>query len=103
MTKKATKTRVATAQDIPGIIRVVTSITQERLWMKFVPLKILNEDTELAGLIRERIDPSNEDYVVEVVDAIGKTGSPEIAAVAFWDVSAASDDGKPSKNPNCPQ
>jgi uncharacterized FlaG/YvyC family protein len=95
--KTTTRTRAATLQDVPGIIRVITSVTQERFWMKYVPLRIQSKEDELEALVKERIDSSNQEYVVEVVDAEGKKGVSEIAAVAFWDVSAALDEGKTSE------
>ncbi|CAH0020284.1 unnamed protein product [Clonostachys rhizophaga] len=95
------KTRAATLKDVPAVIDVIlSSIHSERLWTNFVPSQ-RNRGTdfrqEIEALFEEHIDPSNTDWVIEVVDLGDKGGTPVIVSVAVWDLSAAQGHGGQSK------
>lgn len=101
------KTRTATLKDVPAVIDVIlSSVHSEHLWMNFVPSQRgrgTDFRQEIEALFEEHIDPSNNGWVIEVVDLGEKGGTPVIVSVAVWDMSAAqSHGGQSSKNPATP-
>lgn len=95
------KPRPATLEDLPAVVKVILAgINKERLWTNFVPSKSGQDEAylkEIEALLKEHLDPSNKDWVIEVIDLGGKKGPPQIVSVAVWDMSAAEDDGRKSK------
>ncbi|CAH0002873.1 unnamed protein product [Clonostachys byssicola] len=101
------KTRTATLKDVPAVIDVIlSSVPNERLWTNFVPSQRgrgTDFRQEMEALFEEHIDPSHNDWVIEVVDLGEKGGTPVIVSVAVWDMSAAEGHGgQSSKNPATP-
>lgn len=88
------KVRQAKPEDYPAVIKVIlAAINKERLWQSFVPSRSGQDSAyqgEIEALLKEHLDPSNKDWVIEVVDAAGKGQAANIVAVAVWDMSAAS-------------
>lgn len=87
------KVREAKPDDYPAVIKcILAAINKERLWQSFVPVRG-SQDTayqgEIEALLKEHLDPSNKDWVIEVVDVAGKNEPARIVAVAVWDMSAA--------------
>merc|ERR1712000_246981 len=95
---KMVKTRPAKPEDLPAVVKVIlAAINKERLWTNFVPTKSSQDATyvqEIETLLKEHLDPSNKDWVIEVVDLAGKKDTANIVAVAVWDMSAAEDDDR---------
>jgi hypothetical protein len=96
-----TKTRQAKPEDFPAVIKVIlAAINKERLWTNFVPSKSSQDEGyygEIEALLKEHLDPSNKDWVVEVVDLGGKKGPSQIVSVAIWDMSVAEGEANASK------
>lgn len=93
--------RVATLEDLPAVVKVImAAINKERLWTNFVPSKSGQDQAyldEIESLLKEHLDPSNRDWVIEVVDlASGNKGPSKIVAVAVWDMHAAIEGNKKS-------
>lgn len=86
------KVREAKPEDYPAVIKVIlAAINKERLWQAFVPAKGSQDSAyqgEIEALLKEHLDPSNKDWVIEVVDAAGKGEPAKIVAVSVWDVSS---------------
>lgn len=97
------KTRLAKPEDLPAVVKVIlAAINKERLWTNFVPSKSGQDEgylREIEALLKEHLDPSNKDWVIEVVDLGGKKGPSHIVAVAVWDMSASEDDDRKSEFP----
>ncbi|CAH0020286.1 unnamed protein product [Clonostachys rhizophaga] len=85
------KTRIATQDDVPAIAKLIQdSIQKDRLWLKFSASKSIQDEaytTEIESLLEEHINPSMEDWIVEVVD-LGEA-EPHIVSAAIWDVKGA--------------
>lgn len=92
--------RPAKPEDLPSVVKcILAAINKERLWTNFVPTKSGQDATyiqEIETLLKEHLDPSNKDWVIEVVDLAGKKDPANIVAVAVWDMSAAEDDDRKS-------
>ncbi len=92
------KVREAKPEDYPAVIKcILAAINKERLWQAFVPSRSGQDSAyqgEIEALLKEHMDPSNKDWVVEVVDAAEKNRPANIVAVAVWDVSAATEASK---------
>ncbi|KAI6778325.1 uncharacterized protein J7T54_005841 [Emericellopsis cladophorae] len=96
------KIRAATFEDLPSVVKVIlAAINKERLWTNFVPSKTGQDESyvkEIEALLREHLDPSNKDWVIEVID-LAKNGQPsQIVSVAVWDMSAAEDDDRKKRD-----
>lgn len=87
------KVRQAKPEDYPAVVKcILAAINKERLWQSFVPAKGHQDSAyqgEIEALLKEHLDPSNKDWVIEVVDTAGKGEAAHIVAVAVWDMSGA--------------
>ncbi|KAF4119508.1 hypothetical protein GMORB2_4638 [Geosmithia morbida] len=86
--------------NLPAVVKVIlAAINKERLWTNFVPSKSGQDQAyldEIESLLRKHLDPSNKDWVIEVID-LGGDGSKrpsKIVSVAIWDMSASKEGDK---------
>ncbi|CAH0002330.1 unnamed protein product [Clonostachys byssicola] len=98
--------RQAKPDELPAVVKcILAAINKERLWTNFVPAKGGQDESYLAeieNLLKEHLDPSNKDWVIEVVDLAKKGAPAQIVAVAVWDMSAASEEDKKAQQPQTP-
>ncbi|CAI6041598.1 hypothetical protein V2G26_001509 [Clonostachys chloroleuca] len=95
--------RQAKPDELPAVVKcILAAINKERLWTNFVPAKGGQDESYLAeieNLLKEHLDPSNKDWVIEVVDLAKKGAPAQIVAVAVWDMSGASEEDKKAQQP----
>lgn len=101
------KIRQAKPEDLPAVVKtILAAINKERLWTNFVPTKGGQDSayqTEIENLLKEHLDASNKDWVIEVVDLADKGAPAQIVSVAVWDVTAATaDESKRTYLPSAP-
>lgn len=98
-----TNIRQARPDELPAVVKcILAAINKERLWTNFVPAKGGQDEgylAEIENLLKEHLDPSNKDWVIEVVDLAKKGAPAQIVAVAVWDMSAASEEDKKAQQP----